>query len=149
MLNTDDVAKLFAEMKASYGYRWRQTPDDIPVWLRRLGGFNRQDLQNAVDRASSVYPDGPPNLGQFEGLVTLSSPQGDENLSKVERVKAYTLPYDKTKNPKGNTHGIRLPDSIADRKMGELADQYEKRIADEITFAMYPNMRRQFQNGYE
>ena len=66
------------------------------------------------------------------------------NEALAERVYAYAQPQS-ARNQQGNPHGITLPESIAQRRPGEPADVYEKRIADEITFSLCPKMRSRFQ----
>jgi hypothetical protein len=60
-----------------------------------------------------------------------------DNMAFLDRVYAYASPQDPRSNPKGNPHGIKLPDSVAQRVIGETPVEYEKRISDEITAAMY------------
>ncbi len=80
----------------------------------------------------------------FDVLREAKQVDGDENFILVERVHAYTRPHS-GRNPKGNPHGITLPESIARRRPGESAERYEKRIFDETTFMQYPQLRSQFQ----
>lgn len=80
----------------------------------------------------------------FEASREAKQVDGDENFILIERVYAYSRPQS-THNPKGNPHGITLPESIASRKQGEAAERYEKRIADEVSFAKYPKMQSKFQ----
>lgn len=70
MLNTSDIGLLFASMQAIYGHSWAHKADAVPIWLRALGGFNRDDLTKALSEVASEYPDFPPTLGQFEKLLS-------------------------------------------------------------------------------
>ena len=79
----------------------------------------------------------------FEASREAKQVDGDENFILIERAYAYSRPQS-THNPKGNPHGITLPESIASRKQGEAAERYEKRIAYEVTFTKYPNMQSRF-----
>lgn len=76
----------------------------------------------------------------FEASRQAKQVDGDENLILIERVYAYCRPQT-THNPKGNPHGITVPESVASRKQGEDAERYEKRIAAEVSFAKYPKMQ--------
>ena len=70
MLNQADIGMLFASMQSMYGHSWAHKADAVPIWLRALGGFNREDLKRALAEASRKYPDYPPTLGQFEKLMS-------------------------------------------------------------------------------
>ena len=63
-----------------------------------------------------------------------------ENIIQADRVYAYCKPVGRD-NPKGNSHGITLPESIAQRVPGESPDEYERRIGNAVTLAMYPHLR--------
>ena len=69
MIQAGDIGELFAIMRAAYGHQWPHGPDDIPVWLRKLGGFNRSQVMAAAARVPNEYQDYPPSLGQFEAMV--------------------------------------------------------------------------------
>ena len=58
----------------------------------------------------------------------------------TESVYAYAQPQS-ARNQQGNPHSITLPESIASHRQGESAERYEKQIADEVIFAIYPKMR--------
>lgn len=147
-LQADDVGRLFAVMRASYGNRWPHGADDVPVWLAKLRGFSADGVMRAADRAIDFHTEFPPTIGQFAALVRECVPAlpnpAQENAALVERVYAYCRPESKS-NPKGNPHKITLPESIAQRQPGEPPERYERRIADEVTLAMYPHLRQQFQ----
>ena len=148
MLTTHDIGNLFQSMRTAYGGLWKHGNDAMGVWREALKGFTPRQLQLATNDAVKHHVDFPPNLPQFVQIISESVPQlpgpAQENLVLTERVHAYTKAETKT-NPGGNPHKINLPESIADRQMGESAVRYEKRISDEITFALYPSMRRKFQ----
>lgn len=154
MLLTNDIGRLFAIMQASYGARWTQKPDAIPVWQEALKGYTADDVMLAARKAISTYPDFPPTVGQFVDMVDFHMPQlpapGQKSIqdeaARADRIYAYTKPKSPIQNPKGNDHHVRLPESVAQRIPGESLDQYEKRIADEVTFALYPRLRPQFEN---
>lgn len=63
-----------------------------------------------------------------------------ENIIHADRVYAYCKPDSKA-NPKGNPHGITLPESVAQRVPGESPDEYERRIGNAMTLAMYPKLQ--------
>ena len=69
--------------------------------------------------------------------------QNELSEALPESVYAYAQPQS-ARNQQGNPHGITLPESIASRRQGESAERYEKRIADEVTFARYPKTRSEF-----
>ena len=70
MIEAKDIGVLFATMRANYGHRWpHSSAEDAEVWLRRLGGFNREDLKQATDIAFARYVDFPPTLGQFTQII--------------------------------------------------------------------------------
>ena len=69
MLQERDIGELFHTMRSSYGHLWPYSSEDIPVWLRRLGGFDRDAVMRAADYAPTQYRNHPPNVGQFEELV--------------------------------------------------------------------------------
>lgn len=148
MLTSADMGELFSQMQAAYGHQWAHKANAMPLWMKMLGGFSRQDVLAAVPKVLKAYPDFPPSVGQFTDMVDYGTPaltgpnQTQENLTKADRVYSYTMPHDVKKNPKGNPHGVKLPESVASRVPGESVDDYEKRIATEVTFAMYPHMRR-------
>ena len=147
MLTDSDVGQLFAQMQAAYGHQWAHKSDAIPMWKRALGGFSANDVFNAVGKAVKVYPDFPPSLGQFAGMVEYSTPalpgpnNAHENIATADRIYSYAFPQDKIKNPKGNPHGIKLMENTAQRNVGESINQYETRIANEITLSLYPMLR--------
>lgn len=151
MLTSADMGELFAQLQAAYGHQWAHKADAMPVWAKMLGGYSRSDVLAAVPKVLKAYRDFPPNAGQFADLVEYNAPRltgpssTQENLAMAERVYAYTMPQDSKKNPKGNPHGVKLPESAAGRVPGESPLDYERRIASEVTFAMYPHMRRGFQ----
>ena len=112
-----------------------------------LQNFSRGTLRKAFakwvsDEERAPTPAAIKHLA-FEVLREARPNQGDEDFVLAERVSAYTKPHSK-RNPKGNPHGITLPGSIASRMQGESAERYEKRIADEVTFARYPKTRSEF-----
>lgn len=148
-MQTNDVGVLFASMQSAYGHRWAHKSDAVPVWQNALRRFPVAAVMRAAEKSVETYPDFPPSLGQFIDLVQYSAPalpspdNAHDNATKAERIHAYTMPYDKVKNIKGNPHGVRLPDSVAQRQIGESVEWYEKRIATEVTYAMYPWLRNQ------
>lgn len=71
MITAKDMGELFSVMRASYGHLWPYGPDDLAVWLKRLGGFKRHELIDATNQCPRKYPDHPPTLGQFEALVSM------------------------------------------------------------------------------
>ena len=153
MLMTNDVGNLFKYMTTLYGRKWTPGPDDIDHWRLALRKYNLDDITAASRKSLEAYPDFPPTLLEFVRLVEDSRPMlpppGDgnpeENIELANRVYAYTKPLT-ARNPKGNPHGIELSERVATRQVGESAQQYEKRIANEITFTLYPNLRAQFEN---
>ena len=95
-----DIGELFAVMRGSYGHLWPYTSDDVPTWLRRLGGFTKKEIVIAADKAPTAYPNHPPSLGQFEILTSapkaspntyLSPPQLPKHRSKANRVMLKVL----------------------------------------------------------
>lgn len=70
--------------------------------------------------------------------------EGDADAVGIERMYAYCRPQS-GHNAQGNPHRVTLPESIARRRPGETALQYEYRISNEITLALYPRLRHQFQ----
>ena len=112
-----------------------------------LQKFSRGTLRQAFARWVSDEERAPTPAAikhlAFETSRAANPNQADEDFVLAERVSAYTKPHSK-RNPKGNPHGITLPGSIASRMQGESAERYEKRIADEVTFARYPKTRSEF-----
>ena len=109
-----------------------------------LKKFSRETLQKALtkwvsDEERAPTPAAIKHLA-FETSRTANPNQADEDFVLAERVSAYTKPHSK-RNPKGNPHGITLPKTIASRRQSESVERYEKRIADEVIFAIYPKMR--------
>lgn len=78
----------------------------------------RKWLQRAIDRHRAT-PDEP------------RSEDGRE-----QRMMAYAKAGGPS-NPKGNPHGIKLPDHIAARRPCELIEDYERRISAAITQSKY------------
>jgi hypothetical protein len=62
------------------------------------------------------------------------------DYDQADRILAYCTPYHSTKNPRGNPHGIFLPDSLTSQRYSESVDDYEVRIGNAMTAAMYPNL---------
>lgn len=148
MLLTNDIGVLFASLQAVYGHKWAHQGDAIPIWQNALRQCSVKDIMRGANEAVLAYPDFPPTLGQFlrllnESAPRLPSPDGASS-AQAELILAYTRPHS-ARNPKGNSHGIMLPQSIALRKQGESVEHYGKRIADEVSFVLHPQMRRQFQ----
>ena len=146
MITTRDTANLFQSMRTAYGNLWKHGPEAMNVWTDALKRYDFDDVRKAANAVLGHYVDFPPSLPQFLNMVRestplLPSPERDD-WALVGRVQAYCRPESKT-NPKGNPHNITLPDSIARRATGELSEHFEKRIGDEVTFAFYPQLRRQ------
>lgn len=147
MLQTNDIGLLFASLQAVYGHKFAHQADAIPIWQNALRECSVKDIKRGANEAVLAYPDFPPTLGQFVRLLNESAPRlpypDDESATLVERVYAYTRPAS-ARNPKGNPHQIKLPESIALRRQGESAERYEKRIASAVTFAMHPKAQQEF-----
>ena len=60
----------------------------------------------------------------------------DTEAAREQRTLNYAKPANAS-NPGGNPHQVRLSDSIAMRRPGELIEHYERRIARAITQAKY------------
>ena len=144
MLQTDDLGVLFASLQAVYGHKWAHQADAIPIWQNALRRYSAKEVMRAANATVLQYADYPPTLGQFLRLLDESAPRlpsaDGENSAQAESIYTYTRPQT-IRNPRGNPHGITLPESIAARRQGESAVRYEKRIADEVIFAIYPKMR--------
>ena len=70
MIEAKDIGELFATMRSYYGHLWAQTSaEDAAIWLRRLGGFSKEDILAATDRMPTMYPKRPPTCGQFEAAI--------------------------------------------------------------------------------
>ena len=147
MLQTNDVGILFASLQAAYGHKFAHQADAIPIWQNALRRYSAKEVMRAANAAVLQYADYPPTLGQFLRLLNESAPRlpsaNGENSAQAESIYAYTRPQT-VRNPRGNPHGITLPESIASRRQGESAERYEKRIADEVTFARYRKTRSEF-----
>lgn len=70
MLEMRDIGGLFSVFKAAYGHQWSQDADAAEVWLRKLGGYSRDEMTKAARLAVEKHRDYPPTLGQFEILIT-------------------------------------------------------------------------------
>lgn len=143
MLVTNDIGALFQSMRTAYGPQWKYGADAIPVWLAALKHFSQADVRKAANEAITHFVDYPPSLPQFLDVIRDTTPKltgpDQENAHLVDRVYAYTKPEGK-RNPNGNPHRITLPESVAAKKMGESPEQYEKRVSEAVTFAMYPKL---------
>jgi len=144
MLQPNDVGILFASLQAAYGYKFAHQADAIPIWQSAMHRYSATEVMCAANAAVLQYADYPPTLGQFLRLLDESAPRlpscDGENSAQAESIYAYTRP--KTiRNPRGNPHGITLTKSISSRRQSESVERYEKRIADEVNFAIYPKMR--------
>ena len=148
MLQTNDIGLLFASLQAVYGHKFAHQADAIPIWQNALRECSVRDIKRGANEAVLAYPDFPPTLGQFLRLLNESAPRvpcpDDESATLVERIYAYTRPAS-ARNSKGNLHGVTLPESIARRRQTESPEQYSRRIAGAVTFALYPAMRAKFQ----
>lgn len=91
MLGTRDVSDLFAQMRGSYGHLWPYTAEDIPVWLKKLGGYSREDVMRAANRATSAYLKHPPNVGQFDELVSGPAPRATTYREAPTRPQAMLI----------------------------------------------------------
>jgi hypothetical protein len=70
MIQAKDIGELFSIMRASYGHLWpHNSAEDAAIWLRKLGGYNTQDIVQTADRMPKMYPDHPPTLGQFDAAI--------------------------------------------------------------------------------
>jgi hypothetical protein len=78
----------------------------------------RKWLQRAIDR--------------HKATTTLD----DTEDAREQRMLRYTSPS-AADNPGGNPHGVRLPELVAQRRQGELIENYESRIAVAVTQAKY------------
>jgi len=76
-------------------------------------------------------------------IPALPAPPGEKDrpFVDVSRVFDYTTPYDRVKNPRGNPHGIKLPNSTAQKSPTESDHEYESRIGSIVTLQMYPKLR--------
>ena len=113
-----------------------------------LKKFNIKTLRQSFEKwvSQEERPPTPAAIRRLAFDVSREAKQveGDENLVLIDRVYAYCRPHS-SRNPQGNPHKITLPESIARRQVGESAEAYERRIADAVSCAMYPNIARQFQ----
>lgn len=91
MLIDKDIGRLFAIMQAAYGNQWTHKADAIPVWLRKLGGFSRGDVDNAANVAIERHKDYPPSLGQFTEIVAGPKPRANTYLPAPKSTKAKAL----------------------------------------------------------
>ena len=146
-IESRDIGELFAVMRSSYGHLWPYGSEDIPVWLRRLGGLTKQQIVAAADKAPAAYPNHPPSLGQFEILTSapkaspntyLSPPKLPQHRSKTNRVmlnilleaggvKPYTL---RTMKDLKNAVASDWPDTLESSHIYDLAKQLEA-LADD------------------
>lgn len=85
MIQAADIGALFATMRASYGHLWPHTSHDVPVWLRRFGGFTREDLIRAAHASPEKYPDHSPTIGQFEEILKGPKPRPNTYLPAPNR----------------------------------------------------------------
>lgn len=142
------IGELFAVMRGSYGHLWPHTSDDVPIWLRRLGGLTEQQIVAAADKAPSVYPNHPPSLGQFELLASapkarpctyLPPPQLPKHRGKANRTmlkvlltaggaKPYTL---RTMQDLKNAIADDWPDTLERSHIYDLKKQLEGLIEDQ------------------
>ena len=146
MLTTHDVANLFQSMRTAYGNQWKHGPEAMSVWTDALKRHKSIDVRKAAVTVLGYYVDFPPSLPQFMHVVRESTPclpsPNHDDWALVARVNTYCRSESKI-NQKGNPHNVTLPESIARRATGESSETYEKRIGDEVTFALYPQIRRQ------
>ena len=146
MLTTHDVANLFQSMRTAYGNQWKHGHEAMSVWMEALKHHSPKDVNKAANAVLGHYVDFPPSLPQFMRIVCESAPllpsPNHDDRALADRVHAYCRSESKT-NPKGNSHNVKLPEPIARRATGESSEHYEKRISDEVTFALYPQIRRQ------
>ena len=100
MLYKEDIGRLFAIMQAAYGNQWRQEADAIPVWLTKLGGFSRYDIDSAASIAIERHKKYPPSLGQFTEIVSgprerantyLPGPSMAQEMKWANRAMTYVL----------------------------------------------------------
>lgn len=82
MLASDDIGKLFAVLRAAYGYKWPHGADAIPVWRAKLNGFTFSEIMAAADTAINQYPDSAVTIGQFHAILLAARP----------RITTYLLP---------------------------------------------------------
>lgn len=145
MLQTSEVGQLFAVMHGHYGRKWDHGADDIPIWQNKLKSYRFDDVMKAAMSVTDIYPEWPPSSGEFSALVresqpALPAPESGPGGPDPDRIYAYTKPASKS-NPAGNPHHVFLPDSIAQRQVGEPAEQYRQRISNAVTLAMYPQLQ--------
>ncbi len=143
-----DIGILFSQMRSSYGHLWPHTSDDVPVWLRRLGGLTKQQISVAADKAPSVYPNHPPSVGQFEILASapkpspctyLPPPQLPKHRGKANRVMLKVLltaggttPYTlQTMIDLKNAVASDWPDTLESSHVEDLANQLQALVNDQ------------------
>lgn len=69
MILNEDIAKLFASMRAMYGGMWRHGAEVIPIWRSKLSHCSEEDIRRAVAKSMEHYKSRPPTLPQFIELT--------------------------------------------------------------------------------
>ncbi|TFH51584.1 MAG: hypothetical protein E4H01_00315 [Lysobacterales bacterium] len=75
MIVEDDIGRLFAIMRSSYGRQWTLGAEDVPVWLAKLKHYDSRQIKMAASKAIDAYTEYPPSLGQFIATVRASMPR--------------------------------------------------------------------------
>ena len=141
MANPKDIAHLSMSMRVCYGTQWKHdSPEALQVWANALAPYSRQQIDQAMAGCLDHYIDFAPTLPQFRKLIHDAAPllpgSAKEDKANADAVLAYAKPQSKH-NPKGNPHGVSLPDSTAKRTHGESIEAYSQRIACAVTRAMH------------
>ena len=141
MANPKDIGHLSMSMRVCYGAQWKHdSPEALQVWANALAPYNRQQIDQALAGCLDHYTDFAPTLPQFRKLIREAVPllpgSAEEDKAMADAVFAYTKPQSKH-NPKGNPHGVSLPDNTAQRGRGESISAYRLRIACEVTRAIH------------
>jgi hypothetical protein len=141
MANAEDIGNLSMSMRVCYGPQWKHdTPEALQVWANALAHYNREQIDKAMAGCLDYYIDFAPTLPQFLRMiresVSLLPGSAEANRVAADAVYAYAKPQS-NHNPKGNPHGISLPESIAKQRHGESVESYNRRTACAVTRALH------------
>jgi len=147
MIEAKTIGELFGFMRATYGHLWpHSSAEDAAVWLRKLGGYNANEIMQAADRITKDHPKHPPTLGQFEAAVGGPPPQANTYLPPPKPMSGTMAVANRTMTLVLMGSGgvkkltlramIDLKNALVADYEGKNDDKFPRKLADELTALM-------------
>ena len=146
MIEKKDIGALFAVMRATYGHLWpHNSPEDVQVWLRKLGGYNMPEITAAADRMTKDHPKHPPTLGQFEAAVSgppqqantyIEGPKMSGTMAVANRTMTYVVMGAGGVKKLTLRAMVELKNALVADYEGKKEENFPRILADQLTELM-------------